>query len=144
MFIKKYDDMGLRASGSFEEGLEPEVTKSSMIMWGSGHTYYMVKGRAAGKFPPKQAIEDWIDVKESLPSIFKEKKRQFAFIIARKIAQEGIQVPNAFNKGDLVDSVVDDFLGNYIDKMLNELGDVFLAQITSDVIGILREELTAA
>lgn len=142
--ITKYDELGLRASGEFEDELEGEITKSSMIMWGAPHSYYMEKGRGAGGFPPLKAIEDWIEVKQGIPAIFEEKKRQFAFIIARKIAQEGITVPNQFNKGKLIEDVVNDFLADDIYEMLEELGDVFLSRIRADVVGILQDSLTAA
>ena len=143
-FITKYDELGLRASGEFEDQLEGEVTKSSMIMWGAGHSYFMEKGRGPGGWPPKKAIEDWIDVKQSLPPIFREKKKQFAFLIARKIATEGITVPNQYNRGKLIEDVVNEFLAEDIFDMLDELGDIFLSRIRADVVGILQKGLTAA
>lgn len=143
-FIKKYDELGLRASGDFESSLEPEVTKSAMTMWGAGHSYFMEHGRRAGGWPPRKAIEDWIDVKQGLPAIFKEKKKQYAFLIARKIAKEGIKVPNEHNAGKVIDDVVRDFLANDIYEMLQELGDVWLSQIKADVVGILQNSFTKA
>lgn len=142
--IKKYDELGLRASGEFEKELEPQVTNSSMIMWGAGHSYYMEHGRGPGGFPPRKSIENWIETKRGLPAIFREKKKQFAFLIARKIAKEGIKVPNENNKGKLIEDVVNDFLADDIFEMLQELGDVFLSQIRADVVGILKESLQAA
>lgn len=137
--VAKYDELGLRASGKYADELEAETAPNKLIMWGANHIAFMEKGRSSGGFPPISVIEDWIEVKKGLPAIFREKKKQFAFIIARKIAKEGIQVPNAFNKGKVIESVVDDFLGNDISQMLEELGDVFLARIRVDVLQIFKE-----
>lgn len=142
-FINKYEELGLRASGNFERSLEARVTYGSMAMWGAPHSYYMEHGRGAGGWPPREAIEDWIDVKQGIPAIFKEKKKQYAFLIARKIAKEGIKVPNEHNAGKVIDDVVRDFLANDIYEMLQELGDIWLSQIKADVVGILRNSFTA-
>lgn len=143
-FIKKYDELGLRASGEFERSLEPEVTDAAMTMWGAPHSYYMEHGRGPGGWPPRKNIEEWIEVKKGLPAIFREKKKQYAFLIARKIAKEGIKVPNKYNQGEVIDSVVKDFLANDIYEMLNELGEIFLTRIRADVVGILRDSYTRA
>jgi len=137
--VAKYDEMGLRASGKYADELEGETAPNKLIMWGANHIEFMEKGRSPGRFPPINVIEDWIEVKKGLPAIFREKKKQFAFLIARKIAREGIQVPNTYNKGKVIESVVEDFLGNDISQMLEELGDVFIARIKVDVLQIFKE-----
>lgn len=136
--IKKYDELGLRASGEYEEELEPEVNKNTLTMWGAFHSIFMERGRGSGGFPPRKAIEDWIETKNGLPPIFKEKKRQFAFLIARKIAEQGITVPNEYNKGKVVSEVLEDFLANDIYEMLDELGLIWTRRIQSDVVEILK------
>ncbi len=137
--IAKYDELGLRASGNYEDELEAVVEPHKMIMLGAGHSYFMENGRDAGKFPPKEAIINWIETKEGLPTIFREKKHQFAFLIARKIAEQGIQVPNQYNKGEVVSAVVDNFLANDIQEMIDELGGVYLATLESDVLEIFKQ-----
>lgn len=137
--IAKYDELGLRASGDYAKELEPEATPTKMIMWGAFHSEFMENGRRSGKFPPINVIEEWIEVKKNLPPIFREKKKQFAFLIARKIANEGIQVPNEFNKGKVVSAVVDDFLANDIDEMISELGEVYMSRIEVDVLEIFKQ-----
>ncbi|MGV3695510.1 hypothetical protein [Flavobacterium sp.] len=136
--IAKYDELGLRASGDYVEQLEAEVVGDKLIMYGAFHSQFMESGRDAGGFPPRKAIEDWIDTKNGLPAVFREKKSQFAFLIARKIAEQGITVPNEFNKGKVISSVVDDFLANDIQEMIEELGEIYLSRIKSDVVEILR------
>ncbi|WP_445454098.1 hypothetical protein [Flavobacterium sp. 25HG05S-40] len=136
--IAKYEELGLRASGKYAQELQADVQGDKLIMFGAYHSQFMEHGREPGKFPPRKVIEEWIDTKQGLPAIFREKKSQFAFLIARKIAKEGIKVPNQFNKGAVVSSVVDDFLGNDIQEMLQELGPNILSRIQSDVVEILR------
>ena len=137
--IAKYDELGLRASGSYAEELEGSVQGNKIIMYGANHSEYLEHGRTSGKFPPISKIEDWIDIKPGLPSIFREKKKQFAFLIARKIANEGIKVPNEYNKGKVISDVVDSFLANDIEQMLDELGNVFLARIKVDILQIFKQ-----
>lgn len=136
--IQKYEELGLRASGKYQEQLEPEVSGSKMIMWGAKHAWFMERGRGKG-FVHRKIIENWIEVKRGLPSVFYEKKKQIAFLIARKITAEGITVPNQFNKGKVIESVVNDFLGNDIYEMLEELGEIYRAQIVSEVVEIFKK-----
>ena len=135
--IAKYIELGLRASGDYEQELEAVVDGDNMIMLGAFHSQFMEHGREPGKFPPRKAIEDWIDTKSSLPAEFREKKSQFAFLIARKIAKEGIKVPNEYNQGEVVSSVVNDFLANDLQEMFDEFGDIYFKKIQSDVVSIL-------
>ena len=136
--VKKYDELGLRASGKYSRELGAEVKGNRLIMWGSYHSIFMERGRRAGKFPPRGVIERWIEQKRGLPSEFREKKKQFAFLIARKIAKEGIKVPNTHNAGKVISSVVDDFMGDKVYKMLEELGHGYVNEVRSDIIGILK------
>lgn len=57
--------------------------------------YYVEKGRKAGKFPPVENIMRWIKVKPVLPRPLKNGKlpseKQLAYLIGRKIADEGTQ-----------------------------------------------------
>lgn len=137
--IAKYEELGLKASGSYADELEPSVEGDKLIMYGAFHSQFMEHGREPGKFPPRKAIEEWIENKKSLPSIFKEKKSQFAFLIARKIAKEGIKVPNTHNAGGVITSVVEDFLATDIQMMLDELGEIYLSRIKSDVMEIFKQ-----
>lgn len=137
--IAKYNELGLRASGRFEQELETEVKGNKMILWGAFHSIFMEKGRGSGGFPPRQAIEEWIENKKGLPMVFKEKKTQFAYIIARKIAERGITVPNEFNKGEVVSAVVEDFLAKDLQEMLDKLGIIFLKRMRTDIVGILKQ-----
>lgn len=55
---------------------------------------YVENGRKAGKWPPINAIQKWVEIKPVLPRPMANGKlpttRQLAFLIARKIGLEGI------------------------------------------------------
>lgn len=58
---------------------------------------WVERGRAAGKFPPLDNILSWLHVKQILPDERNGRvpdERQLAFLIARKIANEGIEPGN--------------------------------------------------
>ena len=106
--IKKYNDLGMRASGEWEKQLDTviEITESNIkaTFFGLDYTEYLVKGRTPGKFPPMGVIRKWIDDKGITPydNITKD---QLAFLIARKISREGTRY---FKQGgtDLIDAVI--------------------------------------
>lgn len=127
--IANYDALGLRASGKFEEGLFYEINGNKLTMYGAYHSIFMEKGRGPGGFPPLQLIEEWIENKQGLPAIFVEKKKQFAYIIARKIAERGITVPNEHNRGQVISFVVNRFLGETVFKLLDEVGEELLREL---------------
>lgn len=62
-----------------------EVTLHLPSYW-----YYIEHGRGPGKFPPPEAIQNWIRVKNIVP---RENRTvpQVSYLIGRKIAREGTQ-----------------------------------------------------
>lgn len=63
------------------------------------HWKYVENGRKAGKFPPIDNILDWVKAKPQLarPNRLDRKEitpKQLAFLVARKIANKGIQPGN--------------------------------------------------
>ncbi len=139
--ITNYDKLGLRASGKFAKSLEYEIKGNKLIMFGAYHSIFMENGRGAGGFPPLKSIEEWIETKRGLPAIFVERKKQFAYIIARKIANEGIKVPNKYNEGNVVSDVVTLYLGEYLYKMLDDIGEEFMREVDfeSDFRNLIKE-----
>jgi hypothetical protein len=138
--IENYDKLGLRASGKFAESLSYTINKNKLTMYGAYHSLFMENGRGSGGFPPLKAIEEWIEVKRGLPAIFVEKKKQFAYIIARKIAREGIQVPNQHNEGKVISDVVTMFLGEHLYRLLDEVGEKYMREVDfeSDFRNLLK------
>lgn len=145
--IAKYDELGLRASGKYADELEAEITPTNLRMWGAHHSTYMENGRDAGPSDYRKLAPfmlEWIEVKEGLPSIFYEKKHSMAFAIAHKVANEGITVPNEFNRGEVISAVVNDFLANDIVILLDFLGEEMSGPITSGIVKLFNELTVAA
>lgn len=131
--IQRYESSGRRASGKFSDEIHTETSETKMTLYGAEHSVFVEKGRRSGAFPPRKAIIEWIEVKQGLPPIFKEKKEQFAFLIARKIAEQGTQGSN------ILESIIQEWVSNTMPKMLNELGAKYLIQIENDIVGLLKQ-----
>lgn len=58
------------------------------------YAQYIEYGRGPGRFPPIQAIENWITVKHIVPRTDYSVK-QVSYLIARKIAREGTEGKHA-------------------------------------------------
>lgn len=133
-----YHELGLMASGDFEKELQILINGNKLSILGAKHTYFMEEGRKAGRFPPINSIINWIEVKSGLPAIFKEKPKQYAFLIARNIANEGIKVPNKYNKGRVASLIIDEFLEKDLEIMLKEIGVSIAERIQSDLIQVFK------
>jgi hypothetical protein len=85
--IQKYNEKGMRASGNFESLLEIITKENGVELWGAGYTEQLESGRSSGKFPPVDAIKQWIlDKGVNFENITLS---SLAFLIARKISREG-------------------------------------------------------
>tara|TARA_R110002167_G_scaffold81296_2_gene222669 strand:+ start:4291 stop:4758 length:468 start_codon:yes stop_codon:yes gene_type:complete len=136
--IKRYDELGMRASGDFEKSLEVKQNKLSAELWGNHYIEQLVNGREPGKFPPIAAIEKWIGDKGI--SAFDISVSSLAFLIARKIAREGTEI---FKKGgtDLVDSVI---TPERIQGIIDKVGRFYINEFTLNITNILKEVAQAA
>ena len=115
--VLNYIKMGLKASGAFERGLVYEASDSSIEIKAPLHGRVMETGRRAGKFPPMNEILKWVQ----LGKIVKRDNitdEQLAFLIARKIQREGIKVPNKYNVGKVISSIL---LDGRIAKLLEQI-----------------------
>lgn len=85
------------ATGNLGESLEKiiEIGEDSFSVSISLADYwkYVNGGRGPGKFPPPQAIQDWIEVKHITPTPGMNGRtptvKQLSFLIGRKIANDG-------------------------------------------------------
>ena len=93
---------------------------------------YVEYGRNPGKFPPVDKIKEWIDVKPILPDNRNGKlptPDQLAFLIGRKIAEEGIEATNA-----LQDSVKE--VNNRFEKRIEDA----ITQDVSNMVDVIFSE----
>jgi hypothetical protein len=111
--VKNYDKLGLRASGKWAKSLEQfstiENDKIKVGILGENYTEQIENGRLPNKNQSEKAIRAWVGWAGStfLKQWVKDKKLDLSpYAVAYKIATKGWKVPNRFNAGGLVSSVV--------------------------------------
>ena len=113
------------ASGDLLNNIEYEVTRGdftyTIYVKMKDYWYYVENGRKAGKWPPIQNILDWIKIKPVLPRPNAKGKlptpQQLAFLIARKIGEEGTQGTHDLRKAtDTIWDTFEDRLYEAIDE----------------------------
>lgn len=113
------------ASGDLLNNIEYEVTRGdftyTIYVKMKDYWYYVENGRKAGKWPPIQNILDWIKIKPVLPRPNAEGKlptpQQLAFLIARKIGEEGTEGTQDLRKAaDTIWDTFEDRLYEAIDE----------------------------
>ena len=86
---------GIKATGGMQEfTTEFELNDEKFVLYFNMPEYwkYVEYGRRPGKFPPINAIENWIKIKGIVPRAIKGKvpsTKTLAFLIARSIAKHG-------------------------------------------------------
>ena len=131
--IDNYKSMGLKASGSFENGLTTETNESSTKIWTVPHTWFMVEGRGRNSSQDKDKVKKWVGWAGStfLKKWVEDKGLDISpFAVAYKIAREGIRVPNQHNDGTLISSVINN---NSIERLLSEMGTYIITDIKTDI-----------
>ena len=113
------------ASGDLLNNIEYEITRGdftyTIYVKMKDYWYYVENGRKAGKWPPIQNILDWIKIKPVLPRPNAEGKlptpQQLAFLIARKIGEEGTEGTQDLRKAtDTIWDTFEDKLYEAIDE----------------------------
>lgn len=113
------------ASGDLLNNIEYEITRGdftyTIYVKMKDYWYYVENGRKAGKMPPIDNILNWIRVKPVLPRPNAKGKlptpQQLAFLIARKIGEEGTQGTQDLRKAtDTIWDTFEDRLYEAIDE----------------------------
>lgn len=113
------------ASGDLLNNIEYEVTRGdftyTIYVKMKDYWYYVENGRKAGKMPPIDNILRWITVKPVLPRPNAKGKlptpQQLAFLIARKIGEEGTEGTQDLRKAtDTIWDTFEDRLYEAIDE----------------------------
>lgn len=88
--IENHRNAGQVASGRTIASLKVEITEDGGVLWGRSAFGTLETGRKGGKVPAGfwKIIRQWMDDK----GIRVEKPDSFAYLVARKIANEGTQL----------------------------------------------------
>ena len=113
------------ASGDLLNNIEYEIIRGdftyTIYVKMKDYWYYVENGRKAGKWPPIDNILNWIKIKPVLPRPNAEGKlptpQQLAFLIARKIGEEGTEGTQDLRKAtDTIWDTFEDRLYEAIDE----------------------------
>lgn len=113
------------ASGDLLNNIEYEVIRGdftyTIYVKMKDYWYFVENGRKAGKWPPIDNILNWIKIKPVLPRPNAEGKlptpQQLAFLIARKIGEEGTEGTQDLRKAtDTIWDTFEDRLYEAIDE----------------------------
>ena len=136
--IIKHNQLKMKSSGNWENSLNIVITGNNDLtiakLYGENYTEQLVFGRKPGAFPPIKAIEQWI-IDKGIAGIGKQiKVSSLAFLIARKIANEGTKY---FKQGgtDLVTSVI---TPQKIQSIIDKVRELNITYITNGLIEQLK------
>ncbi|MCB0515185.1 MAG: hypothetical protein KDD49_03870 [Bacteroidetes bacterium] len=142
--IQRHNELNMKASGRWEKSLETEVKLTPYgaiaTVMGEPYSYQLVHGRKPGKFPPIKAIMQWIEDKGIKPIYDNISTSSLAFLIARKIAQEGTKY---FQQGgtDLVSSVI---TPQRVQLIIDKVGDFQTTYFINSIVDIFKDLKQAA
>lgn len=99
LYKRKLTDKGINASYTLLNSVETTVKRNddtfTVTINLEDYWYYVENGRKAGRFPPIDKILEWIRIKPVIPYTDSRGRlpteEQLAFLIARKIANEGTE-----------------------------------------------------
>lgn len=133
--IQRHHQLNMKASGQWADSLRVQVNGTKGKLIGKDYTYYMQIGRRPGRMPPLEAIEQWIINKGLKPIEDKIKTSSLAFLIARKIKEEGTKY---YQQGgtDLIDSVV---TPQRIQKIIDRVGQLKVVELKSQILEIVQK-----
>lgn len=121
---------GTTATGSLNESIKGKIKQKGKWIEISinlnEYWKYVEKGRKPGKFPPVDAIKEWIKIKPVLPRPYNGKlptTDQLAYLIGRKIATKGIKprpiLQNTIDTFGLA-SMLDQWIKSELERLANE------------------------
>lgn len=128
--IKKHIELGMKSSGEWIDSLKVEVQGTHGVIKGNEYTWQLQAGRRPGTMPRIEYIEKWILDKGIKPIEQSMKISSLAFLIARKIKEEGTKY---YQQGgtDLLDSVVNP---ERIQRIIDKVGQLHIVSLRSEIL----------
>ena len=122
--VKNYYAMRLNASGRFDKETVVTDYGSGVKIEAPAYVFQMEEGRDSGSMPPVKAIKQWI--KDKNANAGTDIPEEAAYAIAYVIKRDGIKVPNRFNKGGVVSTLLNDAA---VKKLAAEVNKIIKAEI---------------
>ena len=122
--VKNYYAMRLNASGRFDKETIVTDYGSGVKIEAPAYVFQMEDGRDSGSMPPIKAIKQWI--KDKNANAGTDIPEEAAYAIAYVIKRDGIKVPNRFNKGGVVSTLLNDAA---VKKLAAEVNKIIKAEI---------------
>ncbi len=98
----KHIELGQKASGDWVNSVEVQVQGGHGVILANDYTKYIVHGRGAGKQPPIDPLEKWVNDKLRITG---KDARSVAFAVAFKIGKEGTKTHQE-GGSELIDSII--------------------------------------
>ena len=121
--IENQKNSGLVASGRTIASMKVEVTEDGGVLWGRSPFGMLETGRKPGKVPAGfwKIIRQWMDDK----GIQVQKPDSFAYLVARKIANEGTQLFRNGGRDDIYSPEVKDT----VERVSQGIGILFGSEV---------------
>lgn len=126
-FIRKYDELGMRATGEWAESIEIQMREYGGDILGKDYTQYLTNGRASGGMPPISNLEKWVAAKFGYTD--QKQIKSTAFAIAKKIQKEGTEYHKQGGT-DLIDGVLTQ---EREQEITDSVGNVVLTNISEQI-----------
>lgn len=121
--IENQKNSGQVASGRTIASMKVEVTEDGGVLWGRSPFGTLETGRKPGKVPAgfRKIIRQWMDDK----GIQVQKPDSFAYLVARKIANEGTQLFRNGGRDDIYSPEVKDT----VERVSQGIGILFGSEV---------------
>ncbi len=101
---KRLSGKGINNTGNASRSLNTKATNIKLEIRGDRYIGALDEGRSPGKFPPVDAIRDWVAQKLGISG---NENNSIAYLVGRKIANEGTSIYQNKNLGIELESIVD-------------------------------------
>jgi hypothetical protein len=116
----------VNATENLADSVRYDIKDNVLRVYALDYIYYIKHGRKPGKKPPLKAIEDWIDAKGLIYDI---SKRSLAFLIQRKIAEEGTTIYQQGGTKLLEDVLNSDVVGKFKSDLVLRINSILIAEM---------------